>query len=124
MTIDQMSFTVMIQLHPWDLLSMLVGNSQMTTQSMGVGLYPSLMGTFNFVVPISYINSVPTCSDQPILSVPTSQVCQFCTSYFEDPWILPSPLDLVEGLEHARMAMPLSATKIAYQAIQCAIHRH
>jgi hypothetical protein len=40
--------------------------------------------------------------------------------YFEDPWILPSPSDSVEGIKHAGMEKPLSAAKISYQAIQMA----
>jgi hypothetical protein len=38
--------------------------------------------------------------------------------YFEDPWVLPSPCESIEGLVHAGMAMPLSATEITYRAIQ------
>jgi hypothetical protein len=41
----------------------------------------------------------------------------FITSYFSDPWTLPSPSSLIEGQSHASMAIPLLTTEIAYQVI-------
>jgi hypothetical protein len=57
-TIYQLSFTC-------SSFSALVGPSvpiieiyQKETKNIGVGMYPSLMGTFNFSEPISYINAI------------------------------------------------------------------
>jgi hypothetical protein len=74
-------------------------------------MYPSLMGTFNFSAPISYINVV---SDESSSSL---RFVSFLTSYFDDPWTLPSPATSYEGHSYIGMAMPLSAVEIAYQAI-------
>jgi hypothetical protein len=69
------------------------------------------MGTFNFSTPIYHVytmSSKPTSTER---SIP------FRTSYFSDTWTLPSPTSSIEGHLHAGMAMPLSATEIAYQVI-------
>jgi hypothetical protein len=42
--------------NPWIYIP-LIENSQTTTKSIGVGMYPSLMGTFNFPAPVSYIHA-------------------------------------------------------------------
>jgi hypothetical protein len=41
----------------------------------------------------------------------------FRTSYFSDPWTLPSPTSSCEGQLHVGMAMPLSAVEIVYQVV-------
>jgi hypothetical protein len=56
-TIDQMDFNRSSSMEnlgstvPW------IENSQSTTESIGVGMCPSLMGTFNFPTPVSYIRA-------------------------------------------------------------------
>jgi hypothetical protein len=47
----------------------------------------------------------------------TQRSIPFCTSYFYDPWTLPSPTSSCEGQSHVGMAMPLSVTKIGYQVV-------
>jgi hypothetical protein len=37
--------------------------------------------------------------------------------YFENPWDLPSLRKSMEGIVHAKIAMPLSTIEISYQAI-------
>jgi hypothetical protein len=81
-------------------------------------MYPSLMGTFNFPAPISYIRATPIDYQNSSSSVPITRVGSFRTSYLEDPWVLPSPCESVKGHVHVRMAMPLSAVEVTYQAIQ------
>jgi hypothetical protein len=88
-----------------------VDNSQLTTENIGVRVYSSLMGTFNFSTLIHHIyamSSTPTLVER---SIP------FRTSYFSDPWSLPSPTSSIEGQLHAGMVMPLSAIEISYHAI-------
>jgi hypothetical protein len=41
----------------------------------------------------------------------------FHTSYFNDPWTLPSSTASCEGQSHIVMAMPLLTTKIVYQVV-------
>jgi hypothetical protein len=67
------------------------------------------MATFDFMEPIHHISSLSIRSSSSIGSVP------FHTSYFKDPWTLPSPTMSYEGHSHIGMAMPLSTTEIAYQ---------
>jgi hypothetical protein len=70
------------------------------------------MGTFNFSAPISYINSISSESSSSLRFV------SFHTSYFDDPWTLPSSTMSYEGQSHIRMEILLSTAEIAYQAIQ------
>jgi hypothetical protein len=88
-----------------------IENSQPTTENIGIRMYSSLMGTFDF----SALNHhVYTMSSRPAL---TGGSIPFRTSYFSDPWTLPSLNSSCEGQSHAGMAMPLSATEIAYQVV-------
>jgi hypothetical protein len=101
-TIDQLSFV-----HPGPTASVgpsvpIIDNSQQETENVGVEMYSSLMGTFDFMAPISYINVVSGESSSSMRSVP------FCTSYFNDPWTLPSLTMSYKGHSHIRMEMPLS----------------
>jgi hypothetical protein len=89
----------------------MVDNSQPTTENIGVGMYSSLMGTFNFSSLIHHIYAMSNMAASIERSIP------FCTSYFSDPWTLPSLTLSIEGQLHAGMAMPLSTIEIAYQAI-------
>ena len=41
----------------------------------------------------------------------------FRTSYFNDPWTLPSPTMSYEGQFHIGMEIPLLAAKVGYQSI-------
>ena len=38
--------------------------------------------------------------------------------YFNDPWNIPSPSAMTEGIEHHGMAVPLSTIEVAYLIIQ------
>jgi hypothetical protein len=111
-TIDQLSFSHSSSSALVGPSVPIVDNSQKETENIGVGMYPSLMGTFNFLAPISYINAISGESSSSLRSV------SFRTSYFDDPWTLPSPTMSYEGQSHIRMEMSLSAAEIAYQAIQ------
>jgi hypothetical protein len=78
---------------------------------------PSLMGTINFPSPVSYIHATPVGFQKS--SYPTSviRVASFRTLNLQDPWMLPSSCELVEGHVHVGMAMPLSTAEVTYQAI-------
>jgi hypothetical protein len=109
--IDQLSFAYSIPNASFGQSIPVIDNSLLTTENIGVGMYSSLMGTFNFSAPNHQVYAM--CSR----SVSTGRSIPFCTSYFDDLWTLPSPTLSCEGQSHAGMAMPLSATEITYQAI-------
>jgi hypothetical protein len=46
------------------------------------------------------------------------QVSSFCTTYFNNLWMLPSPLVTMDGTEHSGMSMPLSAAEVVYSLVQ------
>jgi hypothetical protein len=81
-----------------------IDNSHLTTENIGVRIYSSLMGTFNFT---SLSHHIYTMSSR---SASTWRSITFRTSYFSDPWNLPSPNSSREGQLHAGMAMPLLET--------------
>ena len=85
----------------------IIEHSQPATGSVGVGMYPSLMGSYSFPAPVLMIGS---CSDEA--STSTASV-YFCTTHMEDPWILPT---LSISSEPIETNVPLPATMIAYQA--------
>jgi hypothetical protein len=108
--IDQLSF---VHVSPNALvgpLILVINNSQPTTEDIGVGMYSYLMGTFDFVAPIHHIFDMYNRSSLSMRFVP------FRTSYFNDPWILPSLTMSYEGQSHIGMEMPLSVMGVAYQA--------
>jgi hypothetical protein len=63
-----------------------------TTESIGCGIYPSLMGYFDFPASIFYVHATPI-----------NRVASFRMTYIGDPWTLPSPYSIVEGQVHVRM---------------------
>ena len=84
-----------------------VEHSQLETGSVGVGMYPSLMGSFSCPASVLMIGS---CSDKA--STSTTSV-SFRTTHMEDPWILPT---LSISSEPVETNVPLPTTMIAYQA--------
>jgi hypothetical protein len=86
---------------------------QLGVVNIGVGLYPPLMGTFNYPPPQGDFKFV---SDHHKVEI--FQVSLFRTTYFNDPWILPSPSTIMEGIGHNGISIPLSATEVAYSLVQ------
>ena len=74
----------------------LVDQDKPAAQSLGAGMYASLMGTFDIPAPVNYICS--TTVGKSIASVVDRT----------DPWVLPTPHE---------PKVPLSAVEVAYQAI-------
>ena len=62
-----------------------IDNNHPKTKNVGVGMYPSLMGTFNFSTPILTIGSILGRDSSSLISVP------FRILHLEDPWTRPSP---------------------------------
>jgi hypothetical protein len=69
------------------------------------------MDTFDFMAPIHHVYAMSN------MLVSLERFVPFRTSYFNDPWTLPSSTSSCEGQSHDGMAMPLSTTKIAYQFV-------
>ena len=74
---------------------------------MGVGMYPSLMGTFSCHAPFLMIGS-SLCQDSSLLNS-----VSFCTTHMEDPWILPSPSTSSVTVE---IDVLFPTTMVTYQA--------
>ena len=74
----------------------LVDQVRPTSESLGAGLYASLMGTFDIPAPMNYLGS--TSAGKSIVTVVDRT----------DPWVLPS---------HHEPEVPLSTVEVAYQAI-------
>jgi hypothetical protein len=89
----------------------LIDNSQQTNEDVGVRMYSSLMGRFDFMEPIHHIHVISSESSSSMKFVP------LCTSHFNDPWNLPSPTIPYEGQSHIGMEIPLSTVEVVYQSI-------
>jgi hypothetical protein len=111
MTIDQLSFVYSSPNVSLGQSIPVINNSQLATKNIGVGMYSSLMGTFDFSTPNYHVYSM---SSRP---VSTGRSIPFCTYYFSDPWTLPSLTSSCEGQSHAGMAMPLLTVEIVYQVV-------
>jgi hypothetical protein len=111
-TIDQLSFS-----RPDPALGAstvpMIDNPQAGVINVGVGLCPSLMGTFDYPPPHGDVKFISTHHKAEIF-----HVSSFCTTYFQDPWILPSPSATMDETGHTGMSMPLSATEVAYSLVQ------
>ena len=89
--IDQLSFS-----RPDPLLGActvpMIDNPQPGVVNIGVGLCPSLMGTFDYPPPHGDVKFILTHHKAEIF-----HVSSFRTTYSQDPWILPSPSDTMEA---------------------------
>ena len=104
-TIDQMSFKNLSVTASSGASIPIVEHSQLTTGSVGVGMYPSLMGIFTCLAPILMIGSYSGEASTSMRSV------SFRTSHMEYPWILPT---LNTSSEPIMMDVLLPATMVAY----------
>jgi len=80
MTIDQLSLAYAIPNASVGPSIPVVDNSQPTTESISVGMYSSLMGTFNFMAPIHHVYAMSS------RLISSERSAPFRTSYFDDPW--------------------------------------
>jgi hypothetical protein len=110
-TVDQLSFSHLDPSLGASKVPM-IDNPQSRMVNLGVGLFPSLMGNFDYPPPSNDVRFVLVVPDQPKVAI--FQVSSIKMSYFEDPWTLPSPSDSMEGVGSLGMAMPLSTAKVAY----------
>jgi hypothetical protein len=109
--IDQFSFAYASPGASVGLSILMVDNFQSTTDNIGVRMYSSLMGTFDFMAPIHHVYTI---SSRP---VSLERFVPFRTSYFSDPWTLLSLTASCEGQLNAGMDMPLLTSEIMYQVV-------
>jgi hypothetical protein len=111
-TIDQLSFS-----RPNPSLGAstvpMIDNPQPGVVNVGFGLCPSLMGTFDYPPPQGDIKFISNHHKVEIF-----QVSSFCMTYFDDPWILPSPSITMDGTGHLGMSIPLSTAEVVYSLVQ------
>jgi hypothetical protein len=91
----------------------MIDNPQPSVVKIGVGLCPPLMGTFDYPPPQGDVKFI---SDHHKVEI--FQASSFRTTYFNDPWILPSPLATMDGTGHHGISMPLSTAEVAYSLVQ------
>ena len=111
MTIDQLSFDNYSSSTSSIPTILTIDSSQQTTDNVGIGMYPSLMGTFNISKPILAINSAPSGVSSPFSPV------SFHTMYLDELWTFPSLSNLDEETILAIVEMSLSAAHAAYQVV-------
>jgi hypothetical protein len=114
-TIDELSFSHLDPSSGDSTVSM-IDNPQPGTVNLGVGLFLSLMRTFDYPRPSNDVKIISVVLDQPKAAI--LQVSSFRASYFHDSWNLPSSSALMEGIGNLGMAIPLSMTEVAYNIIQ------
>jgi hypothetical protein len=111
-TIDQLSFS-----RPDSSLGVsavpMIDNPQSGVVNVGVGLFPLLMGTFDYLPPQGDVKFISNHHKVEIF-----QVSSFRMTYFNDPWIIPSPSITMEGTGHLGMSMPLFIAEVAYSLVQ------
>jgi hypothetical protein len=114
-TIDQLSFS---RPDPSSGAStvLMIDNPYFGIVNVGVGLCPPLMGTFDYPPPSDDVKMIFVVPDQPKGEI--FPVSSFHMTYFNDPWILPSPSAMMEGTGHHGISMPLSTTEVAYSIFQ------
>jgi hypothetical protein len=91
----------------------MIDNPQLGVVNIGVGLCPSLMGTFDYPPPQDDVKFISNHHKVEIF-----QVSSFRTTYFEDPWIIPSPSATMDETGHSGMSMLLSVIEVAYSLVQ------
>jgi hypothetical protein len=111
-TIDQLSFSRTDPALGASTVPM-IDTPQPGVVNVGFALYPSLMGTFDFLPPHDDIKFISNHHKVEIF-----QVLSFFTTYFEDPWILPSPSATMDETGHSGISMPLSTIEVAYSFMQ------
>jgi hypothetical protein len=90
----------------------MIDNPQPGVVNIGVGLCPYLMGTFDYTPPQGNIKFISNHHKVDIF-----QVSSFRMTYFDYPWILPSPSAMMDGTGHSGMSMPLFAAEVTYSLV-------
>lgn len=115
--VDQLDYCPVDPQATFDSTIPLVDNPCPPTENLGVGMYSSLMGTFDLPSPITIINVISSSKESPRKQF-------FQTHYFSDPWTFPSPTTtLAEGKVNG-MAFRMFAADLRYQSIVNSTNDH
>lgn len=89
----------------------MISNSEGNRMNLGVGMYTSLMGSFDLLTPNQ---TSPVFAISQVLN--GSEYCKvpFQTNYLNDSWTLPNPNASTQGEGFMGMKSLLSATKVIY----------
>ena len=85
---------------------------------MGVGLYSSLMGSFNIAAPVLSVKSFPIYAITHVARDQDFLERSFKTTYLSDPWTLPKSVTSVTEERTTGIASPLFSVEVAYMTIQ------
>ena len=75
----------------------LIDRTKRASEGVDVGLYLSLMGTFQSPAPVHTMESKSVFMISSATTLPIMRSFHFRTSYLDDPWNLPEPSTLVGG---------------------------
>jgi hypothetical protein len=115
MTIDKLSFSRPSPSLVESTVPM-IENPQLGVINVGVGLFPPLMGTFDYLPPSENVKMISVVPDQPKAKIFLAS--SFRTTYFNDLWALPSPSTMMEGTGHHGISIPFSMAEFAYSIVQ------
>ena len=92
-------------------------NSTPACENMGVGLYSSLMGSFNIATPILSVKSFTIYALTHVAQEQGFLEMSFNTAYLSDPWTLPKSVTLVVEERTTETTSTLFAAEVAYRTI-------
>ena len=115
-TIDQLSFYK--TLNESGTSVPFVDNSTPACENMGVGLYSSMMGSFNIAAPILSVKSFPIYAITNVAQDQDFLERSFKTTYLLDPWPLPKSVTLMTKERTKGITSPLFAIEVAYRIVQ------
>jgi hypothetical protein len=95
-----------------------VNNSTPACENMGVGLYSSLMGSFNISAPILSVKSFTGYALTQVSREQGFLERSFKTTYLLDPWALPKSDTLVNEDGTTWMDSLLSIVEVSYRTVQ------
>jgi hypothetical protein len=114
--IDQLSFAYTSPNEFFGPSIPVIKNSQPATENISFKMYSSIMGTFDVMALFHHVYAM---SNRPV-SIERS--ISFHTSYFNDPWTLPSSTVSCEGQSHTGIISPISVSHIGDWSTTCASH--
>jgi hypothetical protein len=116
MMIDQLSFAFSSPNASLGSSIPMIKNSQPTTENIGVRMYYSLMGNFDFSTLSHHVYAMSS------RLVSTGRSIPFHTSYFSDPWTLTSLTLSCEGQPHTSIISPTPASNVGDSSPTSASH--
>ena len=95
-----------------------VDASTLACANIGVGLYSSMMGSFNMAAPVLSVKSFPVYAITNVARDQDFLERSFKIAYLSDPWTLPQSVISVTEERTTGTTSPLSAVEVAYTTVQ------